>query len=353
MRFLLPKNLEEKIVRFEKLKRNILTTLTLTFFLTILLSTPLIELAAASPSSNLIGVWHFDEGKGTIAFDSSINDNDGTLVNMGSGSWVDGIFGNALDFDGEDDYIDVSGGHFFDIYDFTIEAWIYPHDNTGLMNIWAKSDDIEGYAFIVNGDQLGFRVGLGAYWLIFQDGSVSKDSWHHCAVTYDRIDVDKVEIKLFIDGEFTGDTLSLSVDYVPLDLGPRIGADLSGEGLFNGIIDEVHFWNRALTAEEIETRLTALNAALDLKGEISDLSDKNGVDLQKPAVNRKATLLGKVDEVIEMINEGNYVEAINKLDKDITPKLNSDKRQSWATSQQTGILGTIEGIVDLLKELRT
>lgn len=329
-----------------------ITTLALAFFMTSILSTPFIEMAAASPSSGLIGVWHFDEGEGTIAFDSTAYGNDGALVNMGPESWVEGMFGYALDFDGVDDYIDVSGGHFFDIYDFTIEAWIYPHGAIGTMNIWTKSDDNEGYALIIKDGQLGFSIGLGISSVTFLVDSVSPDSWHHCAVTYDRIDAETVQIKMFIDGEFTGGLLSLSVDYVPLDLGPRIGAGLSGGGLFDGLIDEVHFWNRALTVEEIEARFAALTAALDLKGEISALSE-NGVDLKKPAANRKTALLNKIDEVIEMINEGNYAEAINKLEKDITPKLNGDKKQSWATHELTDIIDTIETIVDLLKELLT
>jgi hypothetical protein len=339
----------------KRMRRNMITALALTFFLISILSTPLIEMAAASPASDLIGVWHFDEGEGTIAFDSTIHGNDGALVNMGPESWVEGIFGYALDFDGVDDYIDVSGGHFFDIYDFTAEAWIYPHGTVGTMIIWTKFDDKEGYALIIKGGKLGFCIGLEAYWVIFLVDSVSPDSWHHCAVTYDRIDVETVQIKMFMDGEFTGDTLLLNggVDYVPLDLGPRIGADLSGADLFDGLIDEVHFWNRALTAEEVGARFTALTKALDLKGEISALSDENGVDLKKPAVNRKTALLNKVDEVIEMINEGNCAEAINKLEKDITPKLNGDKKQSWAPHELTDILERIETIVDLLKELLT
>jgi hypothetical protein len=337
----------------KRMRRNMIITLALTFFLISILSTPLIEMAAASPASDLIGVWHFDEGEGTIAFDSTIHGNDGALANMGPESWVEGIFGYALGFDGVDDYIDVSGGHFFDIYDFTIEAWIYTHRTVDTMNIWTKFDDKEGYALIIKDGKLGLSIGLETYSVIFLDGSVSPDSWHHCAVTYDRIGVETVQIKMFIDGEFTGDTLSLSVDYVPLDLGPRIGADLNGADLFDGLIDEVHFWNRALTAEEIEARFTALTTALDLKGEISALSDENGVDLKKPAVNRKTALLNKIDEVIEMINEGNYKEAINKLEKDITPKLNGDKKNSWATNELTDILETTETIVDLLKELLT
>jgi hypothetical protein len=62
----------------------------------------------------LVGAWKFDEGSGTIAYDSSGNNNHGTLYSgsnvcsnpptSGCPTWVDGKFGKALQFDGVDDY---------------------------------------------------------------------------------------------------------------------------------------------------------------------------------------------------------------------------------------------------------
>ena len=50
----------------------------------------------------LVGAWHFDEGSGTTAKDTSGNGNDFTLYN--GVSWIDGKFGKALQFDGSDDW---------------------------------------------------------------------------------------------------------------------------------------------------------------------------------------------------------------------------------------------------------
>ena len=59
---------------------------------------------AGSASADLIGYWKLDEGSGSIAYDSGIAANDGTL--HGGPQWVSGMIGGALEFDGSDDYID-------------------------------------------------------------------------------------------------------------------------------------------------------------------------------------------------------------------------------------------------------
>ena len=46
--------------------------------------------------SGLVGWWKFDEGNGTVAYDSSGNGNDGNLTN--GPIWTDGKIGGALLF---------------------------------------------------------------------------------------------------------------------------------------------------------------------------------------------------------------------------------------------------------------
>ena len=58
--------------------------------------------ASAAPSA-LGAYWHFDEGGGMMAADSSANANTGTLG--GGASWTGGRFGSALAFDGLNDEV--------------------------------------------------------------------------------------------------------------------------------------------------------------------------------------------------------------------------------------------------------
>ena len=74
------------------------------------------NVSAVSPPE-AVGHWKFDEGIGSYPFDETTNNNDGTL----SG----GKFGNALEFDGFDDYVNIPDDTSLDITaDITLEAWI-------------------------------------------------------------------------------------------------------------------------------------------------------------------------------------------------------------------------------------
>ncbi|MCK4348903.1 MAG: right-handed parallel beta-helix repeat-containing protein, partial [Thermoplasmatales archaeon] len=74
-------------------------------------------------SNGLVACWHFDEGSGSIAYDSSDNDNDGIIHGA---TWTTGVSGKALSFDGVNDYVEVSDDDSLDITDaISIEAWIY------------------------------------------------------------------------------------------------------------------------------------------------------------------------------------------------------------------------------------
>ena len=53
--------------------------------------------------NGLVGWWKFDEGSGTVAYDSSGNGNDCNL--SGGPIWTAGKIGGALTFDGQDDYV--------------------------------------------------------------------------------------------------------------------------------------------------------------------------------------------------------------------------------------------------------
>ncbi|UCD13343.1 MAG: type IV pilin, partial [Thermoplasmatales archaeon] len=78
----------------------------------------------------VVGMWHFDTGSGTIAFDSSGRDNHGTLYY--GPQWITGVNGTtALSYDGIDDYVEVPDDPSLDITDeITIEAWMKPLENS-------------------------------------------------------------------------------------------------------------------------------------------------------------------------------------------------------------------------------
>ena len=83
----------------------------------------------------LVAQWHFDEGRGGTAGDDSVNGNNGTLLNMGSNSWVDGRRKTGLEFDGVDDYVETPFSDYNSVIVGTIEMWIRPNEYTCLSAI--------------------------------------------------------------------------------------------------------------------------------------------------------------------------------------------------------------------------
>ena len=71
---------------------------------------------------DLVAEWHFDEGSGSTVKDNTGNGNDGIIHGA---TWVDGIKGKALKFDGKDDYVEVQDSSSLRINgNIAVEAWV-------------------------------------------------------------------------------------------------------------------------------------------------------------------------------------------------------------------------------------
>jgi tetratricopeptide (TPR) repeat protein len=96
-------------------------------------------------TGRMIGWWTFDEGRGSIAFDSSGHANDGTL--QGDPQWTDGNIGGALELDG-DDFVaidgvvdDITGNN------ITVSAWVKT-TTTVEGNLFASNNNYTYHAFM-------------------------------------------------------------------------------------------------------------------------------------------------------------------------------------------------------------
>ena len=77
-------------------------------------------------NEKLISYWSFDQPAGNTVHDDSKNGRKGLLKGP---QWVAGKYGNALKFDGKDDYVDLvptSAKLFDNMRAFTITAWVKP-----------------------------------------------------------------------------------------------------------------------------------------------------------------------------------------------------------------------------------
>ena len=221
------------------------------------------SLVSANPDSGIVGLWHFDEGSGTTASDSSGNGNDGTLLPTGSGpTWVSGKFGRALSFDGTDDYVSVPDSLSLDIgtSDFTIEAWIKlgttADDYYGIYDKGKGRTSGEGrYSlFVTPWDTLRLHIyGQSGSEFAYYDSTLTIDdtNWHYVAVSCDR---DANAIFAIDDSTETVDISGSSSHDVSSTYDAAIGVRQwdKGDHWFNGDIDEVRIWEEARSASQIQ-----------------------------------------------------------------------------------------------------
>ena len=202
---------------------------------------------------SLVGLWHFDEGSGTTANDSSGNFNDGTL--MGNTSWTSGKFDNALSFDGDGDYVQLPASNtILNTDTFTIEAWFktsvnhpaYGGTEGRLVNLHRMGTASTAVSLYVEQDQIGLLYYTGtAHVYMKYTVNYHDDVWHHIAVTHDA-----TTYRLYYDGVEVASQDDAFGDFgtYPAYLGTYNGS----ERFFNGLIDEVRIWDEALSGDDIE-----------------------------------------------------------------------------------------------------
>ena len=195
----------------------------------------------------------FNEGSGSTTADASGNGLHGTLLN--APSWVAaGRYGAALDFDGSDDMVRVADAAPLDLTNaFTIAAWVRPDHLNGWQTLAMKST-ASGLAYGLYGS--GFGNPRGAAFVdtgaserfVRATTPLSTTSWQHFAVTYDG-----ATARFYINGAAAG-TSPLPGPAItsnqPLFIG---GNTVWSDEDYQGLIDELQIYNRALTATEITT----------------------------------------------------------------------------------------------------
>ncbi len=196
--------------------------------------------------------WKMDTGNGITVYDSA-GSNDGTLINMDTGScWVSGQDGTGLLFDGDDDYVDCGNAASLEMgtSDFSIEAWIKFSSITDLEPRIVSKGIYPGWFLGIapDGNCLQGSIGKSDGRLkVYGITNVKDGQWHHVALTFDR---DGLE-RLYVDGNLDAscDISSYVLEDITTTTHCRIG---EGSGKhFNGTIDEVRVYRRVLSAEEI------------------------------------------------------------------------------------------------------
>ena len=199
--------------------------------------------------SGLVLDLPMDEGEGTTVFDRSGNDNDGDLNGC---TWVDGKYGNALEFNGTTDYVNCGNDASLNIVDeITIAFWLNPTvAEDELSVVLASQDGWDG------GICVRYQQGLvelyynfeGIRYHLYTTTALTINTWTHCALVFK----DPTHIYIYLNGiDKSGVISSASVAHVFQEL--VIGAfGTTHDYNFQGVIDGVRIYNRALTLLEIK-----------------------------------------------------------------------------------------------------
>jgi len=203
-------------------------------------------------TGGLVAWWKLDDGSGSTAADSSGNGLAGALA--GDPTWVDGIVGGALMFDGDGDYINVGKNPAFDITNqITVAAWIKVASFEGeWQNIIAKGDTSWRLQRYKDKNTLEFAcTGVtvpGTNWSnILGAVDVNDGQWHHIVGTYDGS-----QICLYVDGKLDVSSNSIGGSIKINDQPVYIGENSEAPQRFwNGLIDDVRVYSYGLSADEV------------------------------------------------------------------------------------------------------
>ena len=275
------------------------------------------QFAHADIATSLISHWKMDETSGTTAADSA-GTNNGTITGA---TFTAGKIGNGLSFNGTSDYVSVPRMNYDEI---TVSAWFYKNANDTV-----NADAIFGGWYWNSNAQLQEGFDLRFYQtapdkldfiIVTTNGAVktykvssynlvnSAGTWHHVTATYNKT---TGEQKLYVDGVLRDTDLhpagNTIVPYT-INTDMRIGYSRINNGYFNGLLDDICVYSRALTAADI-TELYNYNGSCGTSSSSSIQSSSSSVQSAPAVTTNSATSITSVSTTLNATVNNNGLTA--------------------------------------------
>ena len=208
---------------------------------------------------DLLARWSMDGSRADVAEDFSGNGRTGVLAGPTRVSSTPDESAAALSFDGADDRVDLGG---LDVQgaSLSIALWVRPDDfgvSDARLISKASGQQADEHFWMLStfsGGRLRFRLRTGSNTttLLSEDDVLAAGRWTHVAATYDG-----ARMRIYADGIEVGSTEKTG----QLAADPAVGAALGnqpagvagGSRPFDGLLDEVRIYGRALDAAEVAT----------------------------------------------------------------------------------------------------
>jgi len=238
-------------------------------------------------ATGIAGCWNLNEGSGIIAYDSSAYSHDGTIYGT---TWINGISGKALSFDGLDDFIDIGDiGSFV----YTSIIWLKPtntitkisapnnlqyfYDNCCPLQLGSGTSLVQDETICLHGLPGDRRTAV-------IDLPILQDEWHMIALAWNS-NANRYDIyydgfpQVVTTGSSDGHVGLMSCENLKIAWAPD-------QNYFNGFIDEISIYDEVLTGSQINnmyidmiTQKIEVNFAYEplnpLKTDIIKFTDKS------------------------------------------------------------------------------
>jgi hypothetical protein len=209
----------------------------------------------------LVAAWSFTGS----ARDMAERGHDGVVTGASPAPDRFGVAASALQFEG-DDFVTVAHADdlVFSTSDFSVAAWVLlagsQENFAGILSKCTPLAPEYGYQLVIRdpdrfGIQIGSRVPTGqSYFDALATGSLTTNGWHFVCMVVSRGDR---SVRLYVDGQPAGVQVSQHLDYSLMEDEPLyFGRERQGVRWFNGLIDDVRMFNRALAPVEVATLAT-------------------------------------------------------------------------------------------------
>lgn len=217
-----------------------------------------------SLQTDLVALFRFDECTGNTADESTALTADGALSNFPTdgSQWVPGLIGNSLEFRGPStqDYVNVPS-YVKPTSSYTISAWAYADSYSRWGTIVKNWGSTEGQFHLGldsgNTRMSNYQSTGGGVSNVQSSSSFPLSQWVHVAMVFDA---SAGTMTLYQDGQSVGTSSASSLglgNLQPLGIGVKLNnagtaPDGPNPGYWDGKLDDLAIWARALSATEIE-----------------------------------------------------------------------------------------------------